>query len=248
MPPPPPPPPPMQGMPPPGMMQGMQGMPPPPPGMMQGMPLPPLPPNRPPPMMEGTSMQQQDQRPTTQQFAGLGTMTKKSGNLNNRNRTTPTPLSNQYQAQPPPPRFQPPPPPPLPPLQPPLPPPMMREEGYLGDSTLHEISLDYSIPIPYLADVLTSWGVPVPIDPNDRLGDLVTAQQAYAILEAIYTLDVASLHDRYSEENILSLCDIYDMDIKAVFEYCVERGWGLPFGVRTFLRVEQEEELLDVMG
>ena len=125
---------------------------------------------------------------------------------------------------------------------------MLREEGYLGDSTLHEISLDYSIPIPYLADVLTSWGVPVPIDPHDRLGDLVTAQQAYAILEAIYTLDVASLHDRYSPENILSLCDIYDMDIKTVFEYCVERGWGLPFGVRTFLRVEQEEELLDVLG
>lgn len=125
---------------------------------------------------------------------------------------------------------------------------MLREEGYLGDSTLHEISLDYSVPIPYLADVLTSWGVPVPIDPNDRLGDLVTAQQAYAILEAIYTLDVASLHDRYSQETILSLCDIYDMDIKAVFNYCVERGWGLPFGIRTFLRVDQEEELLDVMG
>ncbi len=125
----------------------------------------------------------------------------------------------------------------------------MREEGYLGDSTLREISLDYSVPIPYLADVLASWGVPIPIDPACRLGDMVTAEQAYAVLEAIYTLDVSALHDRYSQENLASLCEIYDIDIKDAFEYCVaERGWALPFGVHTFLRVEQEEELLDVLG
>ncbi len=235
-------PPPMQGMPPgrmmppaPGRMQGMQGM------------APPLPPRRPPPLMEEMMVlqdEQQQQRPTTQQFAGLGTMTKKPGSAISKNRNGMTPLS--YQNRPPPP-----PPPPQTFPQSPFPPPppsMLREEGYLGDSTLTEISLDYSIPIPYLADVLTSWGVPVPIDPHDRLGDLITAQQAYAVLEAIYTLDVASLHDRYSQETILSLCDIYDMDVKVVFEYCVERGWGLPFGVRTFLRVEQEEELLDVLS
>jgi hypothetical protein len=124
----------------------------------------------------------------------------------------------------------------------------LREEGYLGDSTLVEISLDYSVPISYLADVLANWGAPVPIDPNCRLGDMVTGEQAFAILEAIHTLDVASLHGRYSEVDLVGICDIYDIEMTDAFEFCIDRGWALPFGVRTFLRVEQEEELLDVLG
>ncbi|KAL7548177.1 hypothetical protein ACHAWF_011476 [Thalassiosira exigua] len=137
---------------------------------------------------------------------------------------------------------------PLPPPPGYAPGPGFREEGYLGDSTLREISHDYSVPIPYLADVLANWGAPVPIDPTARLGDVVTGEQAFAVLEAIHTLDVAALHERYSEDNLMSICDYYGIDMKEAFEFCVERGWALPFGVRTFLRVEQEEELLDALG
>lgn len=129
----------------------------------------------------------------------------------------------------------------------PPPPPQFREEGYLGDSTLKEISMDYGVPITYLADVLATWGVPIPIDPNSRLGDMVTGEQAFAILEAIHTLDVAELHERYAEDDLMNLCDYYDLDIKLAFDFCMERGWALPFGVRTFLRVEQEAELLDAL-
>jgi len=128
------------------------------------------------------------------------------------------------------------------------PPPQYREEGYLGDSTLKEISMDYGVPITYLADVLATWGVPIPIDPNSRLGDMVTGEQAFAILEAIHTLDISELHERYAEDDLMNLCDYYDLDIKEAFDFCMERGWALPFGVRTFLRVEQEEELLDALS
>jgi hypothetical protein len=125
---------------------------------------------------------------------------------------------------------------------------VFREEGYLGDSTLKEISMDYSVPIEYLADVVASWGVPVPIDPLGRLGDMVTGEQAFAMLEAIHTLDIAALHDRYSEDNLMNICDYYDIDLKEAFDFAMKRGWALPFGVRTFLRVEQEDELLEVLG
>ena len=82
-----------------------------------------------------------------------------------------------------------------------------------------------------------------------RLGDMVTGEQAFAILEAIHTLDIAGLHERYSEDTLMNICDYYEIDLKEAFEFCVgTRGWALPFGVRTFLRVEQEEELLDVFG
>jgi len=51
-----------------------------------------------------------------------------------------------------------------------------REQGYLGDSTLQEIAADYQVPVCYLADVLCMWGVPIPINTSDRLGDLVTGE------------------------------------------------------------------------
>lgn len=126
--------------------------------------------------------------------------------------------------------------------------PRLREPGYLGDSTLDEIARDYSVPVCYLADVLTMWGVPVPINVHDRLGDLVTGEQAFAILEAVNSLDVAALQDRYSNQSFLNLCNDQDIDITEAFAMAVKEGWNLPFGVHTVLRVEQEEELLRVLG
>jgi len=190
---------------------------------------------------------------STQEFAGLGTMSKDRG-VHPGSPPGDLPIDPQQRNYNPEQNYA-----PVPPPMPPMSPmegqmfggrgqPMMREEGFLGDSTLKEISMDYSVPIPYLADVLASWGVPVPIDPLARLGDMVTGEQAFAVLEAIHTLDVAALHERYSEDNLMNVCDYYDIDLKEAFEFCVEgRGWALPFGVRTFLRVEQEEELLDAL-
>ena len=123
-----------------------------------------------------------------------------------------------------------------------------REEGFLGDSTLLEISRDYGVPVPWLADTIASWSVPVPIDPRARLGDLVTGEQAFAVLEAVLTLDVGVLHSMYAEDDLATLCDIYDIEVKDAYELCVDRGWMLPFGVRTFLRIEQEEQLLEKLA
>ena len=124
----------------------------------------------------------------------------------------------------------------------------MREPGFLGDSTLGEIARDYSVPVCYIADVLCTWGVPVPINVNERLGDMVTGEQAFAVLEAIHTLDVSALQDRYSNNNLVEVCDYYDIDMRDAFQMAVKEGWSVPFGVQTCLRVEQEEELLRVLG
>jgi len=123
-----------------------------------------------------------------------------------------------------------------------------REPGYLGDSTLKEISMDFSFPICYIADVLVTWGCPIPIDVNMRLGDLVTGEQAFALLEAIHTLDVAELHDRYSDDDLMTVANDYDIDLKDAFDFAVKKGWNLPFGVRTCLRNEQEDELIQALA
>lgn len=122
-----------------------------------------------------------------------------------------------------------------------------RQEGYLGDSTLEEICRDYSVPICYLADVLASWGVPIPINPKNMLGDLVTGEQAFAVLEAVNSLDVAELHDRYSDVTLETLCLEWDIALSDAFQLAMKEGWNLPFGVQTFLRTDQERELLRVL-
>ena len=123
-----------------------------------------------------------------------------------------------------------------------------REDGFLGDSTLQEIATDYSVPVCYLADVVCMWGAPVPINVHDRLGDLVTGEQAFALLEAVNSLDVAALHDRYSNSNLVQFCYEFDILLQGAFEMAMKEGWSLPFGVQTCLRVEQEDELLRVLG
>lgn len=122
-----------------------------------------------------------------------------------------------------------------------------RQEGYLGDSTLQEICTDYSVPICYLADVLASWGVPIPIHPHMMLGDLVTGEQAFAILEAVNSLDAAELHDRYSDVTLETLCLEWDIPLSDAFQLAMKEGWNLPFGVHTFLRTEQERDLFRVL-
>jgi biotin carboxyl carrier protein len=123
-----------------------------------------------------------------------------------------------------------------------------REAGFLGDCTLQEIAMDYSVPICYLADVLCMWGVPVPIDIHNRLGDLVTGEQAFAIIEAVYSVDVGALHDRYSNQNLVQVCYEFDIEMKDGFQFAMKEGWSLPFGVQTNLRVEQEDELIRVLS
>jgi hypothetical protein len=124
----------------------------------------------------------------------------------------------------------------------------VREEGFLGDSTISEIAMDYSVPICYLADVLCIWGVPVPINIHERLGDLITGEQAFALVEAVYSLDVGVLQDRYSNQSMVQVCDDWDIAIADAFQFAMQNGWSLPFGVQTNLRVEQEEELLRVFS
>jgi hypothetical protein len=122
-----------------------------------------------------------------------------------------------------------------------------REAGFLGDSTLKEIAHDYQMPICYLVDVLATWGSPVPINVHSKLGDLVSGEQAFAILEAIHSLDMGVLYDRYSDYSITEVCNEYNIELKDAFEMAIKEAWNLPFGVNTFLRVEQEEELIRVL-
>jgi len=43
----------------------------------------------------------------------------------------------------------------------------------------------------------------------------------------------------------MNVCEYHGLDLGQAYEFGMERGWCLPFGVRSFLRLEWEEELLE---
>lgn len=123
-----------------------------------------------------------------------------------------------------------------------------REAGFLGDSTLREISRDFQVPVCYLADVLCTWGVPVPINVDERLGDMVTGEMAFAMAEAVHSMDVGEIYDAYSSFDLAGLCYEYDIELKDAFDFVIKEGWNLPFGVKTHLRIDQEDKLLQALS
>ena len=120
-----------------------------------------------------------------------------------------------------------------------------REEGFLGDCTLQEISMDYSVPMFYLADVLCSWGVPPPIEVDAKLGDLVIGEQAFSILEALTSFDPADMYAMFSDSTLASLADNYGdhIQLRELYQVAVSEGFSLPFGVHSRLRHEYVEIL-----
>jgi hypothetical protein len=80
--------------------------------------------------------------------------------------------------------------------------------GYLGDSTLQEIATDYSIPVCYLTMSCACGVYPFLLMHvrGTRLGDMVTGEQTFAVVEAVNSHDVAALHDLYSNTSLRQLC------------------------------------------
>jgi len=122
-----------------------------------------------------------------------------------------------------------------------------RESGYMGDCTLRQIADDYGTPLCYLADVVMDWGAPAPVQPDDRLGDLVTGEQAYAVVEAVNSLDMHEVSERYESKTLVRTAEEYRVPLADAFGFCVREGYNLPFGVHTVLRVVQCQEMLDAL-
>mmetsp|Transcript_30869 Transcript_30869/g.66851 ORF Transcript_30869/g.66851 Transcript_30869/m.66851 type:complete len:83 (+) Transcript_30869:3-251(+) len=77
---------------------------------------------------------------------------------------------------------------------------------------------------------------------------MVTGEMAFALAEAVHTLDVGEIYDSYSSFDLLGLCNEYSVELKDAFDFCIKENWNLPFGVKTHLRVDQEDKLLRALS
>ena len=63
------------------------------------------------------------------------------------------------------------------------------DDSSISTQTLRDIAESYMFSLSYLGDYLCELGVEPPIDVDVQIGDLVTSEQAYILLEALTTLD-----------------------------------------------------------
>ena len=122
-------------------------------------------------------------------------------------------------------------------------------EGHaFGDLTVADVAADYRFPASYVAESIASFGVAPPILDSARVGDLLDADQCFALLEAVTSLDAAEVEDAYVAYDLRAIAGFLGADLADVFALCVDRGFALPHGVETQLRREQYYDLREALG
>mmetsp|Transcript_30643 Transcript_30643/g.43982 ORF Transcript_30643/g.43982 Transcript_30643/m.43982 type:complete len:201 (-) Transcript_30643:1572-2174(-) len=109
--------------------------------------------------------------------------------------------------------------------------------------TLREVSEAYSFSLAYLGDFLCEMGCPSPIDMDSRLGDLLTGDQVYTLLQAITSIDPMEAGYVYDTLSLQELAEEANVDVEHVFKLCQEENIHLPFGKKTKLHNSMIERL-----
>lgn len=108
-----------------------------------------------------------------------------------------------------------------------------------ADMRICDIASDYGFPVSYIADALVGFGISPPIRDGDKLADLVNGDQAYALLEALTSLDGNDIQAMYVDFTLDYAAYLLDVDVADLFAACNAKGFSLPHGLETQLRREQ---------
>ena len=117
-----------------------------------------------------------------------------------------------------------------------------------GDLTVEQVAVDYRFPVAYVADVITGFGVQPPISDAAVIRDLLDADQAFALLEAVTSLDASEVDDAYVSFGLDGCARRLEADLAEVFALCVDNNFALPHGVETRLRRDQFDTIARTLG
>jgi len=125
---------------------------------------------------------------------------------------------------------------------------LFRDDAGLPDWTIEEIAKDYDFPMEFFGWSLCKFGISPPILPTKRLRDIVDAEQAFALLEAMTSLDRSEVRVLFIDDSIKMLSKLLDVSLSDIFKVCSKEKIFLPFGVNTHLHVEDYAKLRQGLG
>jgi hypothetical protein len=116
----------------------------------------------------------------------------------------------------------------------------------LCDCSVADVAVDYNLPIEFVIDVMSVYGVRLPIHPGDSIRERLTTEEIERMLELITSFDSMDLSDRYSDQTIAELAEDYDVDVDRIVSACEAEGIHLPVGRDTRLQLSREDRVLDI--
>lgn len=116
----------------------------------------------------------------------------------------------------------------------------------ISDCSVADVAVDYNIPVELVIDIMSVYGVELPITPSDSVRERLATDEIERMLELITSFDCMDLSDRYSDQTIAELADEYDTDVNAIVTACVTENIHLTLGLATRLQLTREDRVLAI--
>jgi hypothetical protein len=117
----------------------------------------------------------------------------------------------------------------------------------ISDLSLQEISDATSFSLDYLGDFMIQLGCPAPLNKDEKIGNLLTGNQIYELLEAINTLDPYDADIGYDSVSVKELADELDVNINRILKIIGRENFHLPFGLETVLHRDCIERIKNII-
>ena len=108
-------------------------------------------------------------------------------------------------------------------------------QGTAASLSLSDISESSCFSLSFLGDFLVQMGCKAPIDINAKLGNLLTGEQIFTLLQAINTLDPFDSNLEYDTVPIDELAEELGISSNRILKILEAKDINLPFGLDTIL-------------
>jgi hypothetical protein len=120
-------------------------------------------------------------------------------------------------------------------------------EMTLAQMTVEDLSITYGFSIQYLGDYISSIGGPATINSRSKLGDILTGNQVYEVLQALHGLDPSEVNEGYMNLNMESIAQQYQKSYQELSDICKELEIPLPFGSQTVIHLSLYTKLCNYL-
>jgi hypothetical protein len=120
------------------------------------------------------------------------------------------------------------------------------DKSSMARQTLREISESYLFSLSFLGDYVVQLGVRPPIDVDAKVGDMMTSEQAFSLLEALTSLDPYESNIEYDSLAADELAQELGLSVEKFCYICEAEKLNLPYGMDTVLHQSVVETIRDV--